>query len=127
MHRLLVKNKADTLAVALDTARVSADGFPPLAPIAETVWLIWETSKVSDHLERSEPVAHPWHFSPFQRVKSVKTECRELAVWAATIFCNVWKQTRDYEHDLPEDVQGSIDMMGRLVCLNFIDRLLSEI
>jgi hypothetical protein len=46
-------------------------------------------------------------------MKPVKRECRELAEWALTIFCNVWKRTRKYEHDLPEDVQGSVDVMGR--------------
>jgi hypothetical protein len=55
MNQLLGKKQADTFAVVLDTARVSAYGFPPLAPIADIVWLIWETSEVSYYLERNEP------------------------------------------------------------------------
>jgi hypothetical protein len=87
--------KADPLAaveIILRAVRDSADVFPPLKSAAATVLILMEMSK---------------------KVNSNKEDCKDLAIRAAEIFHDIWRQTKDYG-ELPTEVQYSIDQIERI-------------
>jgi hypothetical protein len=46
--------------------------------------------------------------SEFQRIKSNKTACEQLAERAAQIVQDIWRQTKDFDVMLPAEVEGSV-------------------
>ncbi|KAJ7052915.1 hypothetical protein C8F01DRAFT_562174 [Mycena amicta] len=77
----------DATKVTLKAIRTSADAFPPLKSGVSAALVLIEMS---------------------ERIKSNKSECEHLAKRAAQIMEDIWRQTKDFNVDLPPEVEESV-------------------
>lgn len=67
--------------VVLRSIRDSSDGFPPLKSVAAAMMVVWDMN---------------------EKVKSNRKDWRRLACRAMEIVGDVWQQTKDCDHAVPD-------------------------
>ncbi|KAJ6452938.1 hypothetical protein C8R45DRAFT_1083223 [Mycena sanguinolenta] len=82
-----VRIASDATKVALKAVRASADACPPLKSGVSAALVLLEMT---------------------ERIKSNKAECEHLAEHAAQIVQDIWRQTKDFNVELPAEVERSV-------------------
>ncbi|KAJ6469980.1 hypothetical protein C8R45DRAFT_937612 [Mycena sanguinolenta] len=77
----------DATKVALKAIQASTDACPPLKSVVSAALVLLEMS---------------------ERIKSNKGECEHLAEWAAQIVQDIWRQTKDFDVELPAEVERNV-------------------
>ncbi|KAJ6467248.1 hypothetical protein C8R45DRAFT_476147 [Mycena sanguinolenta] len=77
----------DAAKIALKALQASADACPPLKSVASAALVLLEMS---------------------EKIKSNKAECEHLAGRAAQIVQDIWRQTKDFNVELPAEVERSV-------------------
>ncbi|KAJ6458516.1 hypothetical protein C8R45DRAFT_558995 [Mycena sanguinolenta] len=88
MRRVQIPPDAsDAAKVALQAIQASTDAFPPLKSVVSAALVLVEMS---------------------ERIKSNKAECEHLTERAAQIVQDIWRQTKDFNVELPAEVERSV-------------------
>ncbi|KAJ6458543.1 hypothetical protein C8R45DRAFT_1031880 [Mycena sanguinolenta] len=88
MRRVRIPPDAlDAAKVALQAIQASTDAFPPLKSVVSAALVLVGMS---------------------ERIKSNKAECERLAERAAQLVQDIWRQTKDFNVELPAEVERSV-------------------
>ncbi|KAJ6453313.1 hypothetical protein C8R45DRAFT_1192914 [Mycena sanguinolenta] len=88
MHQVWIPPDAlDAAKVALQAIQASTDAFPPLKSVVSAALVLVEMT---------------------ERIKSNKEVCKHLAERAAQIMQDIWRQTKDFNDELPAEVERSV-------------------
>ncbi|KAJ6469947.1 hypothetical protein C8R45DRAFT_426819 [Mycena sanguinolenta] len=88
MRRVRIPSDAfDATKMALKAIQASTDAFPPLKSVVSAALVLVEM---------------------IERIKSNKAECQHLAERAAQIVQDIWRQTKDFNVELPAEVERSV-------------------
>ncbi|KAJ6470002.1 hypothetical protein C8R45DRAFT_1105087 [Mycena sanguinolenta] len=88
MRRVRIPSDAfDATKVALQAIQASTDAFPPLKSVVSAALVLVEMT---------------------EKIKSNKAECERLAERAAQIVRDIWRQTKDFNVELPAEVEKSV-------------------
>ncbi|KAJ6469923.1 hypothetical protein C8R45DRAFT_1166440 [Mycena sanguinolenta] len=89
----LPSDAVDTTKVTLKAIQASADACPPLKSGVSAALVLLEMS---------------------ERIKSNKAECEHFAECAAQIVQDIWRQTKDFNVELPAEVERSVSEIETL-------------
>ncbi|KAJ6467275.1 hypothetical protein C8R45DRAFT_1219091 [Mycena sanguinolenta] len=88
MRRVRIPPDAlDAAKVALQAIQASTDAFPPLKSVVSAALVLVEMT---------------------EKITSNKAECERLAERAAQIVQDIWRQTKDFNVELPAEVERSV-------------------